>query len=338
MKTESGQGLVAKSQPFMVGCLIALLLVGCAASSPLALYDGPKTPVAVQNQPWDYKGNKGTLVQTPHYQIYTTVHSEEVRQSVAQVMEAALAEYQIVAPGVPLTDRPMQCYLFGNKGQWIDFTKSHTGADSAVYLQINRGGYTIRDWYVAYFVGEAATYSVAAHEGWHQFVSRHFKGRLPPFLEEGIATMFEDIRWNNNLPEWNLAINRSRAQALRRAVQGNYVFPLGELITLHAGNVVNQSGNRIEAFYAQDWAFATFLWRGDNGKYRPALQKLIADVADGTVYDPSGVHKNSNLPWNPTGVKPMLEHYLGMKLDAIDAQYQKYIRKVAFDDYAAQWN
>jgi len=34
----------------------------------------------------------------------------------------------------------------------------------------------------------------------------------------------------------------------------------------------------------------------------------------------------------------MLEHYLGMSLDQIDAEYQKYIRKIAFDDYAAQWN
>ena len=64
---------------------------------------------------------------------------------------------------------------------------------------------------------------------------------------------------------------------------------------------------------------------------------MMSDIADGSVFDPSGAHKNANLPWNPSGVKPMLEHYLGKSLDAIDAEYQDYIRKVAYDDYAAQW-
>jgi hypothetical protein len=312
-----------------------MLLVSCAASMK---YDGPTAEAPVDVQNWSFKSVPGKLLKTTHYNIYTTDKDADVLRSVPQVMEGALAEYQKIAPGVPLTDTPMDCYLFGNKGQWIDFTKQHTGAQAGIYLQINRGGYTIRDWYVSYYVGDAATYSVAAHEGWHQFVSRHFKGRLPPFLEEGIATMFEDVQWKNDLPQWNLSINRSRVQALRRAVEGKYLFPLSELVGMHAGNVVDQSGNRIEAFYAQDWAFATFLWAAENGKHRVAMRQLMSDTADGSVFDPTGSHKNANLPWSPVGVKPMLEHYLGMNLDAVDVEYQKYIRKVAFDDYEAQWN
>ena len=121
--------------------------------------------------------------------------------------------------------------------------------------------------------------------------------------------MFEDIEWKDELPQWNLTVNRSRLQALHRAVEGNYIIALGDLVGMHAGTVVNQSGNRIEAFYAEDWAFATFLWSGDNGKYRPALRRMMSDIADGTVYDPTGsvALQNANVPWNPAGVKPMLE-------------------------------
>jgi len=327
-----------KARPFpssILYLLSSILFVSCAATAKL---DGPGAAAPVDTQPWSYKSAPGTLLKTQHYNIYTTESTPDVLRSVPQVMEGALAEYQRIAPGVPLTERPMDCYLFANKGQWIDFTRKHTGVQAGIYLQINRGGYTIRDWYVSYYVGDAATYSVAAHEGWHQFVSRHFKGRLPPFLEEGIATMFEDILWQGDLPQWNLSINRTRVQGLRRAVEGKYLYPLSELVGMHAGNVVNQSGNRIEAFYSQDWAFATFLWAADNGKYRPAMRQLMSDTADGTVFDPTGVHKNAKLPWNPIGVKPMLEHYLGMNFDSINAEYQKYIRKVAIDDYAAQWN
>lgn len=318
--------------------LMMLALAGCASSAQPGEVDGPKEPAPFETKPWVYQTNPGNELDSSHYKIYTTISSTEIQKSLVQVMEGALQQYQKIAPGVPLTTSPMECYVFGSRQQWVQFTREHTGIDARIYLQINRGGYTVRDWYVAYNVGESAMYSVAAHEGWHQFVSRHFRGRLPPFLEEGIATMFEDIHWQDDLPHWNLAVNRQRVAALRRAVQNNCLYPLPELVTLHAGNVVNQSDNRIEAFYAEDWAFASFLYNGDGGKWRKPMRQLMSDVADGSVFDPSGVHKNSQLPWNPAGVRPMLEHYLGESLETIDADYQKFVHKVAFDDYLSQWN
>jgi hypothetical protein len=225
-----------------------------------------------------------------------------------------------------------------NRQEWMELTRERTGQDARGYFQINRGAFTIQDWYLAYYIGEAATYSVAAHEGWHQYVSRHFKGRLAPFLEEGIATMFEDVEWKDDLPRWDLTRNRSRAQSLKRVVEGHFTFPLAEVINLHAGDVIDQSGNKIEAFYAQAWAFATFLYHGENGKYRPGLQKLLADTADGTLFDPTGVYRSATAPWRKVDVKPILEHYLGQKLETIDAEFQKYVRTVAFDQYEDQWN
>jgi hypothetical protein len=317
---------------------LALLVAGCAATAAPVVLDGPATPAAFEVSGWRYLANPGWCLTSAHYRLFTTLNDAEINKSVIQVMEAALAEYQKIAPGVPLSNRPMDCYLFGSREQWTDFTRRHTGIDARIYLQITRGGYTVRDWYVAYFVGESATYSVAAHEGWHQFVFRNFKGRLPPFLEEGIATMFEDMHWHHDLPQWNLAMNRTRVAALRRAVEGNYLYPLDQLIGMHAGNVVNQSNNHIEAFYAQSWGFAAFLWSGDGGRYRPAMRRLMSDTADGSVFDPTGVFQDARHPWNPAGVGPMLEHYLGMTLSQIDAAYQRFIRDVAFDNYGADWN
>jgi len=179
---------------------------------------------------------------------------------------------------------------------------------------------------------------VAAHEGWHQFVNRHFKGRLPPFLEEGIACMFEHVEWDGDLPRWNLSINPTRTESLRKAMDAGELFKLDKLITLHAGIVVGQSPIRIEAFYAQDWAFARFLWEGENGRYRPALQKLLLDTAAGEVYDPTGSLRRSYLPWNPAGVRPMLEHYLGEPLDVTSAAFDKFMAKIAYEEIQKQYN
>jgi hypothetical protein len=224
----------------------------------------------------------------------------------------------------------MECYLFEGRRQWAQFTQDHTGDDAAVYLQINRGGYTVRDWFVAYYIGTVGTYAVAAHEGWHQYVARNFKSRLPPFLEEGIATMFENISWSPRGPHWNLASNPSRAEKLRDAIEQSQLWSLEQLCTMHAGDVVSLSGDRIETFYAQNWAFAHFMLYADNGAYRPAFTKMLAELSSGEADQYTGRRRSPPDNWDPRTVRPLLEHYLKMNMKQIDRAYQAYIRKLAY--------
>ena len=225
----------------------------------------------------------------------------------------------------------MQCYLFKDRSEWAVFTKSRTGADANIYLQIGRGGYTVGDWYVAYFVGDVGTYSVAAHEGWHQFVARHFKTRPPPFLEEGLACLFEEVKWRGRrLPTWDLSQNNGRRNGIRDALADRRMLPLERLVEMHAGMVVDRPREEVEAFYAQNWAFARFLWDAEDARYRPALQKLLADAARGELYSDGGLQTaTAPVTWQPKSVKPMLEHYLGMPLADVETAYLRYVRKIA---------
>jgi hypothetical protein len=281
---------------------------------------------------------------TPHYQINTTLTDDDFLKQTAQVMEGALSEYRQLAPGVKVSSSPMQCYLFSNRSEWESFTIQLTGQLSKVFLQINRGGYCFGDQYVAYDIGQASTLSVAAHEGWHQFAARNFVGRLPPFLEEGLATTFETIRWQHDLPQWNLSINGARVLALRTAIERQSLWPLQTLITLDAGHVVTGSGEKIDAYYAQDWAFADFLYNGDNGSRRARLLQMIADAANGKIRDPTGSLRRKYLLWDPAGSKPLLVDYLGGNLAAIDQsfaeidkEYQAYMRQLAYPGLMAQF-
>ena len=104
-----------------------------------------------------------------------------------------------------------------------------------------------------------------------------------------------------------------------------------------SGSVVNLSGVKIEAFYGQNWAFARYLWEGENGRFRPALQKLLADTASGNVYDPTGSLRHSLGTWNPAAVQPMLEHYLGEPLPEIEKGYKAFVSKVAYEEMKAQF-
>jgi hypothetical protein len=316
--------------------LFSLLLVcGCAHPAP-PLRQGPTLPAPVQVEHGDYAGAPAWRVTTPHYVVYSTISDEAYLAKIGELMEGALGQYRHLAGDVPLTDKPMECYLFATRKEWAEFTRTHTGDDAAVYLRVNRGGYTVGDWYVAYFIGEIGTCSVAAHEGWHQFVARHLQGRLPPFLEEGFACLFEEVQWDGDLPRWDLTSNTSRLSGLRNAAEHDRLVPLEQLIRMHAGQVVGHQPGEIEAFYAQGWAFARFLWDAEKGKYRHAVRAMLADAAAGNLFADSASRAGAPGPfWDPRSAKPMLEHYLGTDLARIDGAYQGYVRRLTAGTVAA---
>jgi hypothetical protein len=313
---------------------------GCASTG--RDLTGPADPARIRVEPWSFEGKPARKIVSPHYVIYTTVDDEEIVASIGQLMEGALSQYRRLAPPVAASDKPLECFLFQNRHQWATFTKGKTGADAAIYLQINRGGYTVGDWYVAYFIGDVGTLSVAAHEGWHQYVARNFESRLPPFLEEGLACMFEEVYWGEGrsarsgpLPRWNFSRNRSRMLGLRNAVEADRLIPLTELASMHAGQVVDQPGEQIEAFYAESWAFAKFLWDGEGGRHRPALRRILTDAAAGTLYPGNNSRKTDGGMWDPESARPLLEHYLGADLATVDVAFRKYAKRVAAQGYPA---
>jgi hypothetical protein len=328
--TSGRKSLLQFAVVLALGCLLA----GCATTgTQIGQWFGPSAAAVTSEQPVTLTDGTARLILTDHYKIYTTISDSDMVNKIAQVMEGSFQAYQTLAPGVPPTTYRMQCFVFANRAQWSEFTSEQfPPAEAAIYLQINRGGYTRHDWYVAYYIGASSTLSVAAHEGWHQFAARHFKTRLPPFLEEGLATMFEGVKFRDGLPRFNLSINQSRAIALAAAIDHNSLWPLDQVIAMNAGQIVGASGDKIEAFYAQAWALGRFLWDGDNGAHRAALRQILLDTAHGVIYDPTGIHPDQLRGWSAPGVKAMLEHYLQMDFADIDAAYNRYIRHIAYDE------
>jgi hypothetical protein len=315
---------------FLLLLLLGVGLTGCAQSTKIKTYEGPDAAARLKAEPWGYGDRTGQKVRSQHYVLLTTIDDTEVVDAVGQVMEGAFEQYRKVAPSTSVDKtRPMECFLFQYRNEWANFTQAHTGADAPIYLQINRGGYTVGDRFVAFFIGDIHTYSVAAHEGWHQYVARHFKHRPPPFLEEGLACLFEQVKWDGKLPRWDLSANSNRIRGLRNAVETRSLIPLKKLISMHAGQVVEQTTFQVETFYAQNWAFARFMWDADGGRYRPALQAMLADAASGKLYRDGVARDPASTDWDPNSAGPILERYFGMPLASIEREYRAYVRKIA---------
>jgi len=317
--------------------LTLFLAIGCAADrAPRGDLAGPAVSAPTRYEAWSNSVKPARIVNTSHYRIFTTIQDDEFLQKLANVLEGGYDLYRTMAPGVVGSPTPMDCYVFATRAEWEAFTREHTGQDAKLYLQINRGGYTVHDWFVAYYISPVSTFAVSAHEGWHQFVSRNFKDRLPPFLEEGVATQFENISWSNDLPRWNIKRNASRVFRLRQAYEGKYLWPLQQLVTMHAGDVVGQGFEKIESFYSQNWAFVRFCLDYENGKYRTRFLQLLQDTAAGKLTTGAGPNMRRVYGWNPRLVRPMLEKYLGASLDTINADYLAYVKQIAFERFSDQ--
>jgi len=337
MLLRNARTALARWSLALAGAAAALTLAGgCASNTQLGQWAGPDAAIASQAAPWKFGDRPAQILVTQHYRIHTTIQDEEVLAALPQLLEGAMHRYKEMTPGLAVSDKPLDCFVFRTRTEWEAYTRKYTGPDATVYLQIVAGGYAYSDKFVAYYIGRSETFSVTAHEGWHQYCGRNFKGRLPPFLEEGIACMFEQVNWYKSLPRWNTAVNPHRVDSLKKAIDTNALWPLEKLISTHAGDIVGERMDKISAFYAQSWAFARFLWEGENGKYRPAMQKWLTETAQGTVYDPSHSHIRAGLPWNRRAVKPMIEHYVGTDLKTLETEYLAYIKRIAREDYRGQ--
>jgi hypothetical protein len=312
--------------------LLMLAATGCTfTGTPRARTDGLDRKVAVYIEPWSYHSATGSILNTDHYRIYTTIDPDDsLYEKIPQILEGAYTQYRLVAPKTPPTDRPLVCYVFARRTEWVDFTRRKTGPMARTYLQIAYGAYALGDVFVAYDIGKYRTLSVAAHEGWHQFASRNFKGRLPPFLEEGVATLFEDTTTLDPLPRWDLSVNSQRVHGLWRSIEHRYIFSLEELVTLDAGDIIHRPGDRINAFYSQNWAFIRYLRDGYGGRYRPAFERLLADVATDSVWNPSPQSPRGS--WDRSLVKPTLEHYLGIPFSQMDQEFAAFCRQIASEN------
>jgi hypothetical protein len=321
---------------YNIGVVVLLtalgLVTGCQGKA--GAWNGPSSAAPMTVKPWSTPTGVGRTIRTPHYLVHTTITDPQIEARLGQLMEGCLEQYEKLAPAVQISARPMECYIFGTREQWAAFTRHATGVDAPIYLRVNRGGYTIDDWYACYDIGEVGTFAVAAHEGWHQFVGRHFREPIPPFLEEGIGSTFQNVHWVNDLPRWNLSIDPMRVQRLRNVLERKLVIPLDQLAKMHAGEVVKMSRDRIEAFYTETWAFARFLAEGENGKYLPGFQSLLNDAALGTLHKAPGAREGE---WNPELVKPLLEYYLRADLGTLDRELNAYMHTLAFERYGEQW-
>jgi hypothetical protein len=306
-------------------------------STTLGMAEYLKDLPAVKNvNKWYNDYAPGIIITTRHYNIHTTLLEPLMLRQLPPFLEAAYSEYQSQLPKPVETKTKFTVYLFAQRNQWEQFTKDFTPNNAHVYLKIKKGAYYLNDACVAYNIGRTRTFAVLGHEGWHHFNSKHFIFRLPSWLDEGIATLFETASYHKGKFYFQPEKNAGRLGALKKTLAANKSFPLRDLIALNPANVINDPQASL-AFYAQSYALIRFLREDDYGKRLRKYQNLLLAAHRGNwPLEPSikKIAADRNTPlttnFNTAVSSKLFSLYIEDDLEKIETEYENFCKKIVY--------
>ena len=343
------------SRVFMI-VLLAVWGAGCAGSAgrsggsaggALGLRDPESLAAYLRQEPsvrqvehWENPYGPGLVVSTAHYRLYTTHLEPLTLRQMPAFLESAFRAYQSQLPEPLACPEPFVVYLFGTRAEWEAFTIATTGADAAVYLKIQAGAYAVEGRCVAYDIGRRPTFSVIGHEGWHQFNQKLFVYRLPSWLDEGIATLFETCRYEQGRFVFDPGSNLMRLGGLKQTLQAGRMIPLEQLLALNPGQVIDGyegDPNGALMFYSQVYGLARFLREERYGIRLRAYHGLLMGAAHGDWPLEArllAIAADRRVPltvsWNQRVSRELFAHYFGDQWEAMDREYRAFCGKITY--------
>jgi len=291
---------------------------------------------SVQN--WENEYGPGLKITTEHYEILTTLLEPLMLSQIPGFVESCYRAYNNQLPRPVTTTGKLTIYLFAKRRQWEDFTTGFAGRQAPMYCKIKAGAYYLNGACVVYNIGRERTFSVMGHEGWHQFNSRHFKFRLPTWLDEGIAMLFEVSRYEDGLFYFEPGRNLPRLGGLKIALQKNQWIPLKKLVALNPAEMLAVNDHEaVGAFYSQSYALVRFLREDDYGKRLANYHQMLVDGLGGDWPLESNEKKiaaDRNIPltvwWNQIVGRKLFEEYVGSNFEEIEKEYITFCRKTVY--------
>jgi hypothetical protein len=288
---------------------------------------------AVQREPWRSPYSTGYALTSEHYRIFSTARSYALRAYLPGFMEASYRNYLALTglPGQP--GEPMPIYMLGSRQEWAALTRTVLG-ESSDALNVEAGGYCHKGICVFWDMGGTGTFSVAAHEGLHQFLYHRLKDRLPMWLEEGLCTMAEGHRIEGDSVLFTPEDNPTRFGGLRAAIVNDRWIRLEKLLSMDAVDAVQGGTERALGYYGQLWALAQFI--RSNALYRVGMERMLADAVAGRFCVPMNVPapalsqlRGDLRAYNRTVSEPLFRHYISSDLSGFERQYASFARKLA---------
>jgi hypothetical protein len=223
------------------------------------------------------------LLQTAHYRIHTDL-DQPLAEELGRGLEAMYQEYsrRLAAFSTEGTDPMLVVYLFRKHEDYNQFTKNRAPNTGGVFLPQQKK-------LAAYYEGQGrdALRRALQHEAFHQFAYSAISPKLPPWLNEGLAVLFEEGIWIGDAFQLGEVPPR-RVRQLRADQTGKRLTDFREFMKISNDrwtDQLNREPGLGAAQYNQAWAMVHFLvFSQENGqfKYRKRFIDMLRLINEGT--------------------------------------------------------
>ncbi len=272
---------------------------------------------ACTSAPWACLGFEGVQLRTTHWDICTTILIPRLHERLPQALEAALATMRSTLDSDDLSlpdprERMTTC-LMSDRRQWSNLATVLHPEHAAAMQGLSRGGFTAKGVALLYDIDHRAhcrdTIALALHEGWHQFAQTALRKPLPPWLDEGLATVMEGYRLRIDGIEIDHAANRQRSRRAWWMLRRGRMRPLAEFVADDPHAAMARGRSALLDYYAQAWAVTRYLLSTDEGL--AAIRGILADAAAGAPITDMRLNQAQNtafLDWCAASLQPSWWH------------------------------
>lgn len=304
-----------------------LLPFGCTGPfNPLAT---TPDPIETTESDWKFGRSKGRKIASPNYVLYTTCQREQFVRSLPKFLESCFEEYQRLLPTSSPPGQKLDTYLFCARSDWESFTKEFSPARFPTYKRIRRGGYSERGITVSHYSSQRGTLSILAHEGLHQYLEVTGRGRIPAWINEGLACYFESFDFVDGVPRFDPRRNTLRSPFLREALVRDALIPLSDILETNAGAAVHGNTNHVRSYYAQEWSLVLFLLDSSApGAYRSGFRDLLNDLGSDNLRSRAEAVMNAARVSGRPQVSPgeaVFRAYITDDLEQFESDYRAFL-------------
>ena len=302
--------------------------VGCGYYQPVSASTNMLPPTA--RSQWQFGDIPGELLTTEHYRIYTTARNRGLLERLPGFMECAYVHYRRLtglAPTGPA--EPMPIYMLATRQQWVVMTEAVTRPHQDIFLSIENGGYCYQGKCVFWDLRHIATFSIAAHEGLHQFFHHQLRQHIPAWTEEGLCVLAEGLTIQGSAVRFHPQWNPSRILDLRRAIANGRWIGLQKLVSTDAADYISGKGQESPEYYGQLWALMLLI--RSEPTYRAGLERMVADAAAGRLREQLDVPPiiGTGRAYARAIAVPAFKHYIEADLGGFEKRFGAYARTLA---------
>jgi hypothetical protein len=252
----------------------AILSVALGALTPTITFaqDADTFGVTVRQ---DAPDTRLTRYQTRHYSLNTDVEPELARD-LATRLDAMYDEYarRLNAFGEPQESKRYDVYVFKRRIDYMKFIDDRVPNSGGVFIPS-------RDVLAAYLEGQGrdAMRRTLQHEAFHQFAHSVISPNLPPWINEGMAQLFEEGIWTGEkfIVE---QVPPRRLRQLQADLSNDRLIGFEDFVTMDHPTWarVMRDRDRGATQYNQAWAMIHFLVYARNTQGEPAYRQLFFEV------------------------------------------------------------